>query len=126
MVYIFALVIITLTIGSAQPKYKFKIVFYMQEFIEKLNRIEKLTLLGAKNVLNLEEVSMLTGLSKSYIYRLSSSKQIPHYKPTGKVLYFDRLEIENWLKQNRVANIEEIDNLATSYCYTGTMKGGAQ
>ena len=85
----------------------------------QLDRIERLTLLGAKKVLTFEDVALLTGLSRSYLYKLTSTNQIPHYKPSGKQLYFDRDEIEDWLKQNRVATVEETDRKATNYVVTG-------
>lgn len=44
-----------------------------------LQRIDKNLLLAAKQVLNMDEVMLLTGLSKSHLYRLTSSCQIPHY-----------------------------------------------
>lgn len=74
----------------------------MQQIIQQLNRIERNTLLAAKNVLTFNDVALLTGFSKSHLYKLTSTHQIPHYKPSGKNIYFDRKEVEDWLKQNRV------------------------
>ena len=91
----------------------------MDEILKQLDRIERNTLLSSKNVLTFDDVVLLTGLSKSYLYKLTSSNQIPHYKPSGKQLYFDREEIENWLKQNRVATVEETNRKATNYVVTG-------
>lgn len=82
---------------------------------EQLDRIEKLTLLSAKNVLCLNDVLILTGLSKSYLYKLTCAHQIPFYKPNGKQVYFDRLELENWMKQNRIATTDEIEMRAVNY-----------
>ncbi len=94
---------------------------------EKINKILLYSLLAAKNVLNLEDVSILTGLSKSYLYKLTSTHQLPYYRPNGKQIYFDRTEIESWMKQNRIATAQEIDQQATSYVVTGRMqKGGAK
>lgn len=81
----------------------------------KLEKIEKMTLLGAKNVLTIDEVSLMTGLSKGHIYRLTSTQGIPHYKPNGRNLYFKKDEIEEWLLQNRVSTIEEINNKAVTH-----------
>lgn len=84
----------------------------MQEMIiERLDRIERLTLLSAKNVLTFDDVALLTGLSKSHLYKQTCSHQIPHYKPNGKQIYFDRTELENWMKQNRVSTSNEIDQI---------------
>ena len=54
-------------------------------------------------------------LSKSHIYKLTYSHQIPHYKPSGKQVYFDRSEIEEWLKRNRVDSVEEIEQAAINH-----------
>lgn len=75
---------------------------------QRLERIEGL-LAYQKSVLNLEEVASYTGLSKSFIYKLTSSGGIPCYKPNGKHIYFDRNEVDNWLLSNRLKTNEEID-----------------
>ena len=80
-----------------------------------LQRIDKNLLLAAKQVLNMDEVMLLTGLSKSHLDRLTSSCQIPHYKPSGKQIYFDRSEVEGWLKRNRVDSVEEIEQAAINH-----------
>ena len=73
------------------------------------------SLLAAKNVLNFEEAEVITGLSKSYLYKLTCTHQIPHYKPNGKLVYFDRAELEAWMKQNRVATQLEAEQQAINY-----------
>lgn len=80
-----------------------------------LKRIECNTLLATKTVLTVDDVATLTGLSKSHIYKLTYSHQIPHYKPSGKQVYFDRSEIEEWLKRNRVDSVEEIEQAAINH-----------
>lgn len=80
---------------------------FLQRQDEKLKSIEKLLSLS-KSVLNIDEVSKLTGLSKSTIYKNTCYGTIPHYKQS-KHLFFDRLEIESWLKANRGFNVDEIE-----------------
>lgn len=84
-------------------------------FVEQLNRIERNTKLAAKNVLDIEDVSVLTGLSKSYIYKLTCRREIPYYKPNGKLCYFDRKEIEDWQRQNRVITSAEAEQQAARH-----------
>ena len=79
---------------------------------ERLQKIEQHTLLAAKKVLTIEDVVLLTGLQKSYLYKLTHLRQIPHYKPNGKYIFFDREEIEQWQKQNRVATEMECEQAA--------------
>ncbi|MCD8295454.1 MAG: helix-turn-helix domain-containing protein [Clostridia bacterium] len=62
------------------------------------------------------------GISKSYLYKLTMKQQIPHYKPMGKMCYFNRVELEQWLQSNRCATANELNQQAQSYC----MKGGAR
>lgn len=92
---------------------------------QKINQILVYSLLAAKNVLTLEDAALLTGLSKSTLYKLTCSHQIPHYK-RAKMLYFDRAELEAWMKQNRVASEQEIEERAISYVLSGKGKGGAR
>jgi excisionase family DNA binding protein len=89
---------------------------------EKINQILVYTLLAAKNVLTLDDVSLLTGLSKSHLYKLTCNHQIPHYKPNGKQLYFDRAEIEAWMKQGKVNTIDESEQMAAVYLAKASRK----
>lgn len=92
----------------------------------QLDRIERLTLLSAKNVLCFDDVVLLTGLSKSHLYKLTSAHKIPMYKPNGKQIYFDRIEVENWMKQNRIATTQEVEQIAANYIVTGKMQTRGQ
>ena len=80
------------------------------------------TLFTTKEVLTSDEAARYMGISKSYLYKLTMRQQIPHYKPMGKMCYFNRVEIENWLQGNRVATDVELQERANNYC----MKGGAR
>lgn len=87
-----------------------------------LKRVEANSLLAAKNVLTLDDVAALTGISKGYLYKMTCKKEIPYYKPNGKYIYFDRAEVEAWMKQNRVNTIQEAEQQAAKYVME---KGGA-
>lgn len=84
----------------------------MEEIQKQLSRIEVLTTIAGKNVLTLSDVSTLTGLSKSHIYKLTSAKQIPYYRPSGKAVYFDRKEVEDWLRRGKVECNESVNDKA--------------
>ena len=88
----------------------------MEELIlERLEAIERNSLLAAKNVLTIDDAVLLTGLSKSHIYKLTCNRQIPFYRPNGKLVYFDRAELESWLRQNRVMTTAEAEQQAIAY-----------
>lgn len=62
----------------------------------------------AKDVMNLEEAALFTGMSKSSLYKLTHRQVIPHYKPNGKLIYFEKTELLNWMRQNRISSGSEI------------------
>ena len=78
---------------------------------EEINNIIKelaeKTIFTTKEVLTSDEAARYMGISRSYLYKLTMTRKIPHYKPTGKVCYFDRRELENFLRSNRVSIINE-------------------
>ena len=74
-----------------------------------------------KEVLTSDEAAQYMGISKSYLYKLTMRQQIPHFKPMGKMVYFNRLELESWLQSNRVATADEISQQVQNYC---ARKGG--
>lgn len=68
-----------------------------------------------KIVLNLNEAAKYLDISESHLYKLTSTRQIPHFCPQGKKLYFKREELDQWLLRNRQTASEEIDRLAADY-----------
>lgn len=80
------------------------------------NLITAKTAYMTKEVLTSDEVAKYMGISRSYLYKLTMNRQIPHYKPMGKMVYFNRLELEQWLQSNRCATDDELDLLAQKLC----------
>lgn len=90
----------------------------MDEILSRLEKIERLlasqTMLQ-KDVLNFNEAAEYLELSLSHLYKLTSTKQIPHFCPQGKKLYFNRHELDAWLQRNRQTTKDEIEKMATDY-----------
>jgi excisionase family DNA binding protein len=95
-----------------------------EELTNQLQELKQLTLLGAKNVLSVADLSLLTGLSKSHIYKLICSKKIPHYKSEGgKLVFFRKDEVENWLCALKVPTATEVEQAAINHCVTNKAGG---
>ena len=77
--------------------------------LERLDRLERL-LTAHKEVLTFEETCDYTGISRSYLYKLTSSGNIPHSKPNGKLIFFEKKKLNDWLLQNNILNPSLIDN----------------
>ena len=87
----------------------------MEKSIEiRVAELENLVL-HSKNVLSFEEASRFLNLSKSYLYKLTSGNLIPHYKPQGKMLYFEKTELEAWLRQNPIRTQAQTEAEAQKY-----------
>jgi len=72
----------------------------MDEIIKRLERLERLIEsqgITTKEVLNFNEACQYLELSQSHLYKLTSTGAIPHYKPNGKKIYFNRHELDGWL-----------------------------
>ena len=83
---------------------------------KELDRFGDSSVPDINNILTIEDVCTLTGLSKARIYTLCSNREIPYFKQ-GK-LYFKRKEVENWLTANRQPTRAEIESKAALYCHT--------
>lgn len=76
--------------------------------LQKISKLLETQNLLRKEVLSLTEASAYLGMSESYLYKLTSASSIPFYKPNGKMVYFRRLELEQYLLRNRSTTTVEI------------------
>lgn len=68
-----------------------------------------------KSILNVNELVAYTGLSKSYLYKLTMWGILPHSKPLGKMLFFDKKEIDEFFLSKKVACAKQTQQRATNY-----------
>jgi excisionase family DNA binding protein len=88
--------------------------------LNKLTAIE--SLLEATNPtkpLTLKEAAEFLDLSQSHLYKLTSERKIPHFKPNGKKIYFDEYELVQWLKRKPTRTLEETEEKVASYIVSG-------
>lgn len=85
-----------------------------KDLLTRIETLERLVFL-AKEVLSLEEASIYLDISRSTLYKMTSAKQIPHYKPNGKIIYFEKSELNSWMRQNPVKSLAQIEEDAVTY-----------
>ena len=77
-----------------------KVLLAHQLFQQSMNeqRIEALenVFLCQKDIFNLDEAATYLSMSKSTLYKLTSKKEIPHYKP-NRFIFFERSELDKWI-----------------------------
>lgn len=75
-----------------------------QLIVQKFDELKTIT----KPFLTVEELASYLGVKTSYIYKMTHNREIPFYKPGGKMIYFNREEIDEWVLSQRVATADEI------------------
>ncbi|MBY0425202.1 MAG: helix-turn-helix domain-containing protein [Cytophagales bacterium] len=76
--------------------------------IQELKKMIQEQSMLQKEVLNFHEATAYLELSQSHLYKMTSSGEIPFYKPNGKKLYFKRTELDQWLLRNRNTTSDEL------------------
>lgn len=95
----------------------------IEERLQALEQNAMLAGIANKKVLTTQEAAIYMGWSLSYLYKQTALKNVPHYCPMGKTLYFNREELEAWLQRNRVKPNDEAMDEAQMYLVLGK-KGG--
>ena len=57
-------------------------------------------LYSTKDILNMKEVCQYLDISQSLLYKLTCNGEIPHFKPRGKIIFFEKKELIKWIKNN--------------------------
>lgn len=68
-----------------------------------------------KRLLTIEQAATVSGVSKSYIQKLVASKKLSHSKPTGKLIFIHRRDLEKFLSQNYIASNDEVESNVSDY-----------
>lgn len=76
-----------------------------------------------KTIFNLNDLAEYTGISKSYLYKLTHLHKIPFSKPFGKLIFFDKNEIDQWLLSNKQKTEDQLEVEANTFV-TLKSKGG--
>lgn len=98
--------------------FKNQIIHQQRELKEAIG----FNLIQQKEMINVQELSDYIGMSTSSIYKLVYNNVIPFYKPNGKILYFDREEINTWLRQNKSQSASQIEQQALNYSFKNRKK----
>ena len=92
----------------------------MQDLKFLANKFAERVMMTQKEVLTSDEAARYMGVSKSCLYKWTMNREIPHYKsPTGRMCYFNRREIEEWMQSVRVATDDELEQQAQATARKG-------
>ena len=88
----------------------------LDELLAHLKAIEKIAY-TAKDFLNIDEVAAYLQVSKSFVYKLTSTKELTVYKPNGKNIFILRNDLNDWIKRNPCLSYDEIEKQANILSY---------
>ena len=84
-----------------------------EDILKKLEEIREVSLIGAKEILTTKEACLFTGLKINYLYELVRNRKIPHHKSRGgKMTYFKKKDLEEWMLGTRVSSLREMETEA--------------
>ena len=81
----------------------------IEELQKRMEAVEDI-LDNAKEVLTVEEASRFMDIARSSLYKMTSDRSIPFYRPNGKIIYFEKADILTWIRQNRVTPVKSSDD----------------
>ena len=82
----------------------------IEELQKRMEAVEDI-LDNAKEVLTVEEASRFMDIARSSLYKMTSDRSIPFYRPNGKMIYFEKADILAWIRQNRVMATKKDDGI---------------
>lgn len=94
------------------------LIMKTQILIDIKNILEKQNLVS-KDILNFEEALSYLKVSKSFLYKLTSKGEITHHKPSGKLIFFKRLDLDDWMLRNKVSGIDELEDEIDNFLKRG-------
>ena len=98
-------------------------MYDVADLMKVLLELKDLTLLGTKKALTMTDAVMLTGLSRSHLYKLCCYKRIPYFKSaSGGNTFFDRDELNAWMLSRRVKTDDELSSEAEMHILTNKSK----
>jgi len=93
----------------------------LEKLIEIVNLLSQQSA-SQKEIFDFKEAKAFIYASDAQLYKLVESRSIPHYKPSGRKLYFKRTELLEWLQTNRVDSKSDINSIADEYITRNPLK----
>lgn len=79
-----------------------------------MNKEKKETSGLQKQILTFSEALDYLDVSKSFLYKLTSSRRITFSKPNGGKIYFQKEELDKWILQSKFSSISDSHGELTS------------
>lgn len=95
-------------------------IFMQQQTEDRIDALEGI-FLCQKEIFNFDEAAAYLSMSKSTLYKLTSKKEIPHYKP-NRFVFFEREELDKWIRAAAVGTEEQLNDQVNAYTMNNPLK----
>jgi len=72
------------------------------------------SLFPERKILPLAIAAKYLGISKSHLYKLTSTNRISFYRPMGKLIYIHIDQLDEFLMQNKINSSKEINEMVSN------------
>lgn len=69
----------------------------LEQILQKLSTLENILKKKDDKPLTFKDACAYLGYAPSYLYKLTYKNVVPHYKPTGKIIFFSKNELDEWI-----------------------------
>ncbi len=76
--------------------------------IQKIKIMLETIKVSGKEHFNVKEAALYLGISESTLYKLTSNNTISFYQPNGKLIFFKKSDLDNFIERGRKKNHDEI------------------
>lgn len=83
--------------------------------MEKLISLLENNNLRHKEILSFQEAVAYLDVSKSFLYKMTSSNSITFFKPSGKLIYFRKADLDQWVLRNEISNLDNLEENINTY-----------
>jgi excisionase family DNA binding protein len=101
------------------------------EYLDKYNNLADILkhfkaveerLFTEKEMLSVQEAARYMDVSRDFIYRLTAAHEITFYKPTSKLVFIPRKELDEYMHRNAVLSTTDIQRKAIAFTSLNRIK----
>ena len=84
-------------------------IYDIETEVKEIKKLLQINNLNTKEIFSVDDAIKYLQISKSCLFKMTSNKEIPFYKPGGKKIYFKKSELDEWVFNGKVTSNDELE-----------------
>lgn len=84
----------------------------LEKLLNEVKELKELVRYQSDKFFTVPYAAKYLGISEGALYKLTHRNEIPFYKPNGKIIYFQKSELDNWICRKRPSSKHELKIVA--------------